>query len=581
MYKIADNIVSPLGVTTEENLQAVLEGKSALCLYDKYTGLQEPFCASNFSSEQQTKLSCRGLSSFESYAVSSIHNALQDVSFDFSGDDVVLILSSTKGNVDTLYAHKEDFVPPYCLGDSARRIACEVGITTNPIVVSNACISGVSALHLARLLLDSGYYRYAVVCGVDVQSLFTITGFQSLKAVSVAPCRPFDIERVGLNLGEAAATMVLASDDVVDAEKDGLWHIGRTAVRNDAFHLTSPSKTAEGSFQALSEVMKGIDAANLGFLNLHGTATLFNDQMEAVAVGRAGLQSVPSNGLKGYYGHTMGAAGVLETVLSMAASDRGILPGTRGFAELGVSVPLNLSSTRQEVPKHSFVKLISGFGGGNGALLACKREGINQPMWDSDGGEMKQKKRQNLTVTHSVSITTGRLKVDRRLYEMPECDASSFFTELYKRFVGDYPKFYKMDLLSKLGFLASELLLQAEGKERFVKRSDRAVLLFNRTGSLHADNAYLQTIRDPNQFYPSPSLFIYTLPNMSAGEIAIRNKYQGETAFYVLQERNQPLIEQIVKVSLLEASTRSVLYGWLDVEDDSHFEAELMLGFLN
>jgi 3-oxoacyl-[acyl-carrier-protein] synthase-1 len=147
--------------------------------------------------------------------------------------------------------------------------------------------------------------------------------------------------------------------------------------------------------------------------------------------------------------------------------------------------------------------------------------------------------------------------------------------------VGDYPKFYKMDLLSKLGFLASELLLQAEGNERFVKRSDRAVLLFNRTGSLHADNAYLQTIRDPNQFYPSPSLFIYTLPNMSAGEIAIRNKYQGETAFYVLQERNQPLIEQIVKVSLLEASTRSVLYGWLDVEDDSHFEAELMLGFLN
>ena len=109
--------------------------------------------------------------------------------------------------------------------------------------------------------------------------------------------------------------------------------------------------------------------------------------------------------------------------------------------------------------------------------------------------------------------------------------------ELYREYVKDYPKFFKMDTLSRLGFMAAELLLQAEGAERFVPREDRAVILANRSASIKNDKDYLETISEGN-YYPSPALFVYTLPNIVTGEIAIRNKYLGETAFYVLDNPN-------------------------------------------
>ena len=563
-------------MTTAENLQAVLEGRSELRRYEGGWGLPEPFCASLFTTKQMSRSSYLGLSRAESYAMRSIFNALQYITFDYQGDDVVLILSSAKGNVESLFdiAAEED---EYSLEGSAQRLAYVFGFVNEPIVVSNACISGVSALHLARLLLDAGCYRYAVVCGFDVQSVFVVSGFQSLKAMSANPCRPFDINRSGLNLGEAAATMVMASDDVVGEETDCLWHIGRTAVRNDAFHLTSPSKNADGAVAALTAVMDGVSPYELGFVNLHGTATMFNDQMEAVALKRTGLDVVPANGLKGYYGHTMGAAGVLETVLSMAAADQGLLPGTRGFSELGVSVPMNLSSDMREVSIPVFVKMISGFGGGNAALLASKGRRFDKVEQPTYGYTAENTDLKRLKILHSVRIEPGKVQVDDRRMVASDNDTNSFLTAIYKKYVGDYPKFYKMDLLSKLGFLASELLLQAEGEERFHQRSDRAVLLFNRSGSETADRAYLKTIESADNFFPSPSVFIYTLPNIVTGEIAIRNHYQGETAFYVLPERNTRLMDQIVSCSIDGTATKSAVCGWVDVEKEDRFCAELSL----
>ena len=110
----------------------------------------------------------------------------------------------------------------------------------------------------------------------------------------------------------------------------------------------------------------------LAFINTHGTATLYNDEMESVAIERAGLSNVPVNGLKGYYGHTMGAAGILETILSMWAVDDHTILATRGFENLGVTHPLVLSSENRQTDKRAFIKLLSGFGGCNAALLLAK-----------------------------------------------------------------------------------------------------------------------------------------------------------------------------------------------------------------
>ncbi len=143
--------------------------------------------------------------------------------------------------------------------------------------------------------------------------------------------------------------------------------------------------------------------------------------------------------------------------------------------------------------------------------------------------------------------------------------------ELYRQHIGDYPKFFKMDLLCRVGFVASELLLQKESAERFVPRDDRAVILAGRYGCIYGDKAYEDTIR-PENYYPSPSLFTYTLPNIVTGEIAIRNKYLGETMYYALEHEEQllPLVE-----ATLSDKITSVLGGWIDAVDNEHFIAKL------
>ena len=557
VYKIADNILSPLGATTAENYQAVKAGRSALARYDQRWSLPDKvLTASLFSQEQEQQFLISGLSRFESMVVTSVREALSQTTLDVSQPNVILIISTTKGDVELLEESPEaDHLSP---ADSAQRIARELGFTTNPIVVCNACISGLSALILASRLLEDGQYDYAVVCGADSQSRFIVSGFQSLKALSPEPCRPFDMERMGLNLGEAAATMILSKGV-------GDWTLGPGAIRNDATHISNPAKNGEGSCLALKTIVDDNDKESLAFINAHGTATIFNDQMESVAIERAGLADIPVNAYKGCYGHTMGAAGVLETILSMTALDDHTILATQGFEELGVSGHISLSASHQSTSKSAFVKMLSGFGGCNAALLLEKNStrptgGYHSPF----------------SSHHSVLLRPDAVEVDGR--QLPiESFGKDLLTALYRQYVGDYPKYYKMDPLSRLGFIASELLLQAEGAERFVACDDRAVIFFNHSSSVCADRQYIETIADPDNCFPSPSVFVYTLPNIVTGEIAIRNGYHGETSFYILPRQDDRLMQQILQASCLDSTTQSILCGWLDYEDDAHFVADLRI----
>ena len=583
IYKIADNILSPLGETTQQNYQAVKSGRSALARHDHRWALPESVTASLFTEEQEGRFMVSGLSRFESMVVTSVRQALSQTALDVSQPNVVLIISTTKADVELLeqvspLQGTSGEVTSLSPADSALRIAHELGFTTQPIVVCNACISGLSALILASRLLEDGQYDYAVVCGADSQSRFIVSGFQSLKALSTEPCRPFDMERIGLNLGEAAATMILSVNSKPSTVN---WAIGFGAVRNDACHISNPTKNGEGSYRALTAVMGDRPADDLAFVNAHGTATIFNDQMESVAIERAGLSAVPVNGYKGYYGHTMGAAGVLETILSMAAVDDHTVLGTQGFEELGVSGKIHLSADSQPTSKTAFVKMLSGFGGCNAAVLLEVR-GVKLEVRDYSQGSQQPHNisltshHSPLTSKHTVLIRPDAVEVDGRRLDI-EGHGKDLLTAVYRQHVGDYPKFYKMDGLSRLGFVASELLLQAEGRERFVACDDRAVIFFNHSSSISADRKYLECIDDPENFFPSPSVFVYTLPNIVTGEIAIRNHYYGETSFYILPERSESQMESILRASCLDPTTRSILTGWLDYEDDEHFIVELKI----
>ena len=359
IVKLADNIISPLGVTTSENYQAVKAGRSALCLHEGVEGVPTPFYASILD---ESVLTVEGdYTKFERMCIQSVETALAQCDVDVASDRVLFIISTTKGNVSLLADGEEH--QNILLGVAAQKIANHFSNRRTPMVVSNACISGVCAQIEAMRALSLGLCDYAVVVGADVQSPFIVTGFQSLKAVSAEACRPFDQERKGLNLGEAAATIIYGTAE----RAQDRWQMVCGAVRNDANHISGPSRTGEGSYLALRSVMQNADPSDIAFISAHGTATLYNDEMESIAISRAGLIDTPVGSLKGYYGHTMGAAGVLETLLSMSAVDDHTVIGTRGFERLGVSCPVAVTSANRTTDRRSFIKLISGFGGCNAA----------------------------------------------------------------------------------------------------------------------------------------------------------------------------------------------------------------------
>lgn len=563
-YIIADNIISPLGETSEENYLSVKAGRSGIRAYEPGTcNIPEGFYASLLFED------------FETLALKSAQKAIGNARLELKGKRTAFILSSTKGNIEENIS----------LADSAQRIASQLGIDSQPIVVCNACISGLSALILGNRLIDSGLYDAAIVCGCDTPRQFILSGFQSLKALSPEPCRPFDMERMGLNLGEAAATLILSKNPI----QGNSWRMGDGFIRNDAFHISTPSKTADGLYLSLqrtlesftkeiSSTCKQIDLKeHLAFINAHGTATLFNDQMESVAIGRAGLSDLPANAYKSFWGHTMGAAGILETIISMKAIDDDTILGTRGFSELGVSGKMNICAENRPADKKGFIKMLSGFGGCNATIWAAKK-----PERENIDLSQKEQQKREFTTTHTIRITPEEVILDQQklwegkkeLEEQEGQEHHSLLTSLYKQMIGNYPKFYKMDGLSRLGFVASEILLNAEKGET---DKERAIIFFNHSSSIASDRNYKESINDKNNYFPSPSIFVYTLPNIVTGEIAIRNHFHGETSFFILPDKDERMMEEILQASCRDAQSKSFLTGWIDYEDERHFEADLKI----
>ena len=554
---LSTNITSPLGFTTEQNYRAISFGSSALKRHEGLWGLTEPFAASLFSEELRAALAIDGHTFFESIAIRSILEALTHTRLDVASERVVLIVSTTKGNVEWLDT------PHYYPSEAAQAIAQAIGLTTKPIVVCNACVSGLSAQLLADRLLSEGIYDYAIVVGAEVQSKFIVSGFQSLKAVSEEPCRPFDIERNGLNPGEAAATIVFAKTS--DRES---WQLIDGATCNDAYHNVSPSPQGDGLTRAIDAVMTGQDKSRLATVCVHGTATLYNDQMESKAIERTDLSDIPLSALKGYYGHTMGAAGVLETILTMRATDDGIVLPTKGFTEPGISGKVSISSKPKKTDKHTFLKVMSGFGGCNVAALYKKGAGSKEQGARKGAGSKEQGARGivKLEKTHTVRLSSKDEKT---------------LTDIYKQEIGDYPKFYKMDFLSRLAFVAAETLSNSplKGEDSLPLREGwgGSLILFNHSSSIIADRQFLSTISDKDNCFPSPSLFVYTLPNITAGEIAIRHHLKGETTFYILPDKDETLMQQILQATLRATGTTSAICGWVDAESETNYECELSM----
>ena len=371
-----NNILSSLGFDSETVIDNISNGISGLEKYEIASILPEPFCASLISSEKvEGEFNKIGDTSkftkLEQMLILSLKNVINASNIPLD-EKVGLLISTTKGNIDVLENESKFPESRAYLSELGKIIQNFFGFKNEPIVLSNACVSGVLALSVAKRFISEEKYNHVFITSGDLVTKFILSGFNSFQALSAEPCKPYDKNRIGINLGEVAASVLVTSSSE-NLPKEAVEILG-DATSNDANHISGPSRTGEGLFRSVKSALKeaNINANEVDYISAHGTATPFNDEMEAIAFSRLGMEQVPLNSLKGFFGHTLGASGLLETIVGMHSMEKNILFISKGFDELGVSKNINVIKNNITKKLDVFLKTASGFGGCNTAVIFKK-----------------------------------------------------------------------------------------------------------------------------------------------------------------------------------------------------------------
>ncbi len=598
---VSTNVTSPLGLTTAENYAALRRGDTALRETDGCLGVPGRFCVGMFPQERRAALKLDGFSWFESLVMRSVRDALDRCSVDPASEKTVFILGSCTAGIEELGPVPEtdgDYLAP---GAAAEKVASALGFVNAPFLLSNACISGAAAQLFAARLISAGIYDSAVVCGADTVSAFVLAGFGSLKALSPRECRPFDMERLGLNIGECAATVVLSG------KAGGFWNLVSGCMSNDAYHVSAPIPSGDGVRRTLEEALAlqrdgaapgGDDSAScegrsaivdtLACVTAHGTATMFNDQAESKAIAGAGLGDVPVMALKSHFGHTFGASGVLEAVMTMCALDEGVILPVRGFGELGVSGKINVCKGLEHTDRKTFVKIQSGFGSCNASVVYSREplaSGCEIFGCDAFGGgvscgegfcgeESLAPEKLGYELLRRVRLTPSEVRIDGEAVSF-ESTGVELLTEIYRKCLPANPKFHKMDLYSRLAYAGASLALK--GAPGDCDPCGIAMLLFTENGSVLADRRHLSAFRGEEGFYPSPAVFVNTIPNAVLGEIAVQYGIKGETDLVMLPRRDENVMRTVTGVTLNAVRPDAAVCGWVDCTGGDSFSADVVL----
>lgn len=366
------NCVTPLGFDAASNWNHLVEGKSGVALH-KVIENHEAFYASIIDTEKleeefKTNFDNPDFTRLEKMFLLSLKPLVEKHEIT---EETAFILSTTKGNI-SLLKNQAELPEGVYLSNLAQKIADYFGFKTKPVVVSNACVSGVMAIAVAKNMIQAGKYKDAFVIAGDEVSEFVISGFNSFQAIGTEPCKPYDKNRNGINIGEAAAATYITS--APNENENFRFKISGDSAVNDANHISGPSRTGDGLYASIKSAMTeaNVTSEQIDFISAHGTATIYNDEMEAIAFNRMELQNIPLNSMKGYYGHCLGASGLLESIISMESARHGILIPSKNFEETGVSQPLNIIKENQFAAIQYILKTASGFGGCNAAIVLEK-----------------------------------------------------------------------------------------------------------------------------------------------------------------------------------------------------------------
>lgn len=388
-YIVAAEIITSLGIGLEHNWKQMLDQQCGIRKLQRFqTGKYFSDTAGeiplNVFDELARKNSIENDSKvfiLSQAVICELSKQLSGMQIDLSEQRTGLVLSTTKADIEALR--------PVALGETKRPVnsywnssylaqaVADANRLTGPVMtVSNACASGIVAILQAASILRQNAVDMMLVLGVDVLSDFVLAGFSSLVSLSKEPCRPYDAERSGLSLGEGSGILLLSKKPHIGYPSPAV--IGG-AVNNDANHITGPSRTAEGLKLALKRTLKKAQLSpnDVDYINGHGTGTLYNDAMESNGISFVfGRKSPPITSMKGYFGHTLGAAGVIETALCTRILNETIVPSSLGFDVLDMENHLNVAKNTLRLEKlNNLITFKCGFGGVN-AAIALQKKGL-------------------------------------------------------------------------------------------------------------------------------------------------------------------------------------------------------------
>ncbi|MCF6248717.1 MAG: beta-ketoacyl-[acyl-carrier-protein] synthase family protein [Desulfobacula sp.] len=370
--------MNPVYITQANTITALGSGLDLLYLglMDQRSGIQP---ITRFNTQSYTSSYAGVIESLDNKKGSSLIIQLADMMIEQLGginNDAFLITASTKAGIDRLDERvgRSELLPENLLLSSlTEHIALKTGLKSCGININSACASSTIAIAKGTVLIEAGIVDSVLVCCLDTVSEFVFSGFSSLGAMSDKPARPFDKSRNGLTLGEGAAAIMLMNQKKAKAlGKSLLAQITGWGIAGDAIHLTAPAKDGRGLKLAIRKACKkaGIKTDDIHAVNTHGTGTVFNDAMEiGVMCGLFDQNKIIANSIKGSIGHTLGAAGGIETALCVKMIEKGMMPPTKGFRDPEKGAESIISRDARPLRDNRILTTNSGFGGINAAII--------------------------------------------------------------------------------------------------------------------------------------------------------------------------------------------------------------------
>lgn len=371
---VADaNAVTALGPGADTLWEALLAGRSGLTPVRRFATdnylCHQAGCIASLDPEPQTSRLDR--------LTEMLFDGIEPIP-----PETTLLTATTKGGIDQLerIVRGQETGRDRILGHTiADAMAARLGLKGPRNNINAACASAAVALALGAARIQHGLVDSVLVCGLDLVSEFTFSGFAALKALSPDVCRPFDVAREGLVLGEGAAYVLLMSEKALRRTKRrSLGRLVGWGIASDAHHVTAPSRTGEGLVLAIRQALAGaaLTAADVAAVNAHGTGSIYNDAMELAAFGQLFDRLPPLHSVKGATGHTMGACGTIETIVGLCSLKHQCLPPTAGLSTPEDKAKGCVAAEVQRFSGEYLLMTNSGFGGINAALILGREASV-------------------------------------------------------------------------------------------------------------------------------------------------------------------------------------------------------------